>query len=163
QLADWLFTHEKGCYVIVTLTWVCVCVCVCVSVCVSVCVFVCVFVCVCVCMCVGVFVCVCVCVYVCVCVCEEERGENPHGCIGQMETVALPHGISLDTRSNLATPTHYLVGKFGLVSLRWGEIISSQKSVRRYRPIKLSGRALYDDGQMINPNVINHVTKELLG
>ena len=31
------------------------------------------------------------------------------------------------------------------------------------RPIKLSGRALYDDGQMINPNVINHVTKELLG
>ena len=24
------------------------------------------------------------------------------------------------------------------------------------RPIKLSGRALYDDGQMINPNVINH-------
>src|SRR4029434_8969268 len=31
------------------------------------------------------------------------------------------------------------------------------------RPIKLSGRALYDDGQMTNPNVINHVTKELLG
>ena len=31
------------------------------------------------------------------------------------------------------------------------------------RPIKLSGRALYDDGQMINRNVINHVTKELLG
>ena len=31
------------------------------------------------------------------------------------------------------------------------------------RPIKLSGRALYDDGQMINPNVINHDTKELLG
>ena len=30
-----------------------------------------------------------------------------------------------------------------------------------YRPIKLSGRALYDDGQMINSNVINHVTKEL--
>ena len=27
------------------------------------------------------------------------------------------------------------------------------------RPIKLSGRALYDDGQMINRNVINHVTK----
>src|SRR4029434_3235232 len=26
------------------------------------------------------------------------------------------------------------------------------------RPIKLSGRALYDDGQMINRNVINHVT-----
>ena len=31
------------------------------------------------------------------------------------------------------------------------------------RPIKLSGQALYDDGQMINRNVINHVTKELLG
>ena len=28
---------------------------------------------------------------------------------------------------------------------------------------KLSGRALYDDGQMINVNVINHVTKEPLG
>ena len=25
-------------------------------------------------------------------------------------------------------------------------------------PIKLSRRALYDDGQMINSNVINHVT-----
>ena len=25
-------------------------------------------------------------------------------------------------------------------------------------PIKLSGRALYDDGQMINSNVTNHVT-----
>ena len=30
-----------------------------------------------------------------------------------------------------------------------------------YRPIKLSGRALYDDGQMINSNVINPVSKEL--
>ena len=29
--------------------------------------------------------------------------------------------------------------------------------------IKLSERALYDDGQMINSNVINHVTKERLG
>ena len=27
-----------------------------------------------------------------------------------------------------------------------------------FRPIKLSGRASYDDGQMINHNVINHVT-----
>ena len=26
----------------------------------------------------------------------------------------------------------------------------------------MSGRALYDDGQMINSNVINHVTKERL-
>ena len=32
-----------------------------------------------------------------------------------------------------------------------------------FGPIKLSGRALYDDGQMINSNVINHVTKERLG
>ena len=31
-----------------------------------------------------------------------------------------------------------------------------------FGPIKLSGRALYDDGQMINSNVINHVTKERL-
>ena len=31
-----------------------------------------------------------------------------------------------------------------------------------YGPIKLSGWALYDDGQMINSNVINHVTKERL-
>ena len=29
-----------------------------------------------------------------------------------------------------------------------------------FGPIKLSGRALYDDRQMINSNVINHVTKE---
>ena len=31
-----------------------------------------------------------------------------------------------------------------------------------FGPITLSGRALYDDGQMINSNVINHVTKERL-
>ena len=31
-----------------------------------------------------------------------------------------------------------------------------------FGPIKLSGRALYNDGQMINSNVINHVTKEHL-
>ena len=31
-----------------------------------------------------------------------------------------------------------------------------------FGPIKFSGRALYDDGQMINSNVINHVTKECL-
>ena len=34
---------------------------------------------------------------------------------------------------------------------------------KHFGPIKLSGRALYDDGQMINSNVINHVTKEHLG
>src|SRR4029434_4585791 len=39
--------------------------------------------------------------------------------------------------------------------LRWGEIMPDQKL---YRPIKLSGRALYDDGHMMNRNVINHVT-----
>ncbi|CAB1439752.1 unnamed protein product [Pleuronectes platessa] len=31
-----------------------------------------------------------------------------------------------------------------------------------FGPIRLSGRSLYDDGQMINSNVINHVTKEFL-
>ena len=31
------------------------------------------------------------------------------------------------------------------------------------RPIKLLGRALYDDGQTINSKVINHITKERLG
>src|SRR4029434_5425177 len=55
---------------------------------------------------------------------------------------------SLGARTNLAPPTTFEVGKFGLALLG---------------PIKLSGRALYDDGQMINRNVINHVTKELLG
>ena len=54
----------------------------------------------------------------------------------------------------------FLVGKFGLASLRWGKIMTEPK---RTGPIKLSGRALYNDGQMINSNVINHVTKERLG
>ena len=30
-----------------------------------------------------------------------------------------------------------------------------------FGPIKLSGRALYDDGQIINSNVINHVMASL--
>ena len=29
-----------------------------------------------------------------------------------------------------------------------------------FGPMKLSGRAIYDDGQMINSNIINHFTKE---
>ena len=48
----------------------------------------------------------------------------------------------------------------GIAPFSWGEIMPDQKL---FRPIKLSGRALYDDGQMINSNIINHVTKERLG
>src|SRR4029434_3215512 len=62
---------------------------------------------------------------------------------------------SLDTRPNLAPPTMFLVGKFGLALLHWGEIICGSISAV---PIKLLRRALYDDGQMINSNVTNHVT-----
>ena len=61
--------------------------------------------------------------------------------------------------AELSPPTTFEVGKFGLALLCWGETISEQKW---FGPIKLSGRALYDDGQMINSNVINHVTKERL-
>ena len=61
---------------------------------------------------------------------------------------------------NLAPPTTFEVGKFGLALLRWGETMPDQKL---FGPIKLSGRALYDDGQMIKSDVINHVTKERLG
>src|SRR4029434_8197927 len=50
---------------------------------------------------------------------------------------------------NLVPPTTFEVGKFGLASLHWGEIMPDLKLVL---PIKLLGRALYDDGQ------INHVT-----
>ena len=52
------------------------------------------------------------------------------------------------------SPAHNI---WGLALLRWGETMPEQKL---FGPIKLSGRALYDDGQMINSNVINHVTKE---
>ena len=59
------------------------------------------------------------------------------------------------------SPAHNIWDReFGLALLRWGESMPEQKL---FRPIKLSGRALYDDGQMINSNVINHVTKERLG
>ena len=48
-----------------------------------------------------------------------------------------------------------LVGKVGLGGLS-PENTTEQEL---FGPIKLSGRALYDDGQMINSNVTNHVTK----
>src|SRR4029434_11039698 len=66
-----------------------------------------------------------------------------------MSRKALYKCSSLDTTPNLAPPTTFEVGKFGLALLHWGEIMSG--------PMKLSRRALYDDGQMINSNVINHV------
>ena len=50
-------------------------------------------------------------------------------------------------------PQNNLVGKLGLGGL------SPENTIFRTGPIKLSVRALYDDGQMINRNVINHVTK----
>src|SRR4029434_9270442 len=55
---------------------------------------------------------------------------------------------SLDTRPNLAPPTTFEVGKFGLVSLHWGEIISGQK---------LPDQSNFQGGlyTMINSNVIN--------
>ena len=59
-----------------------------------------------------------------------------------------------------APPATFEVGKFGLALLRWGGIMPAPEL---FVPIKLSGRALYDDGQMINSNIINHVTKERLG
>ena len=43
--------------------------------------------------------------------------------------------------------------KLGLGGLGRRKTISEQEL---FGPIKLSGRALYDDGQMINRNVINH-------
>ena len=74
--------------------------------------------------------------------------------------IVVPETISLGASRNLALPTTFEVGKFGLALLRWGETMPEQKL---FGPIKLSGRALYDDGQMINRNVINQVTKERLG
>ena len=50
--------------------------------------------------------------------------------------------------------------------VRVGEIIACRNFLFLwlwFLLIKLSGRALYDDGQMINSNVINHVTKDRLG
>ena len=53
------------------------------------------------------------------------------------------------------SPAHNIWEKFGLALLRWGGIMPAPEL---FVPIKLSGRALYDDGQMINSNVIKHVT-----
>ena len=57
-------------------------------------------------------------------------------------------------------PQKNVVGKLGLEGLDCGKTISEQEL---FGPIKLSGRALYDDGQIINSNVINNFTKERLG
>ena len=82
------------------------------------------------------------------------------GIINQSSKLYFMRGIcSLGASTNLAPPTTFEVGKFGLALLRWGEIMPDLKL---FRPIKLSGRALYDDGQTINSNVISHVTKERL-
>ena len=53
-----------------------------------------------------------------------------------------------------------LVGKLGLGARIGDKLCPDQELVG---PMKLSGRALYDDGQMINSNVINNVTKERFG
>ena len=57
---------------------------------------------------------------------------------------------SLDARRTKPRPQH----------LRSGSSVWHCSVGEKLCPIKLSGRALYDDGQMINSNVINHVTKE---
>ena len=56
-----------------------------------------------------------------------------------------------------------LLGRNYLLTKICEEIDRPIKNKKLIGPIKLSGRALYDDGQMINRNVINHVTKERLG
>ena len=55
-------------------------------------------------------------------------------------------------------PAHKIIW-LGLGSYVRGKTISEQEL---FGPIKLLDRALYDDGQMINSNLINHVTKERL-
>src|SRR4029434_8458280 len=87
----------------------------------------------------------------------ERLSEGTH-LLGCLSFYMVLHS-SLDTRPNLAPPTTFEIGKFGLALLHWGEIMPDQKL---FRPIKLSGRALYDDGHMINSNVITNVTKERL-
>ena len=66
---------------------------------------------------------------------------------------------SLGASRTYPRPQKNVVGKLGL-SLGRGKTMFEQEL---FVPIKLSGRALNDDGQMINSNVINHVTKERLG
>ena len=67
---------------------------------------------------------------------------------------------SLGASQTYPRPQKNVVGKLGLGSLGWGKTMSEQKL---FVPIKLSGLALYDDGQMINSHVIDHVNKERLG
>ena len=67
--------------------------------------------------------------------------------------------VSLGASPTYPRTQNNLVGKLGLGSYVPGKTISEQEL---FGPIKLSGRALYDDGQMINSNLINHVTKERL-
>ena len=55
-------------------------------------------------------------------------------------------------------PAHKKKTGSGVAGLRKNDI-----EQELFGPIKLSGRALYDDGQMINSNLINNVTKERLG
>ena len=66
-------------------------------------------------------------------------------------------GLSLAASPTSPRPLEGLVGLEGLVL---GTTIQNQDLGG---PMKLSGWALYDDGQMINSNVINNVTKEPLG
>ena len=61
--------------------------------------------------------------------------------------------------AEFSPPTTFDVGKFALALLRWGRTMPEPEL---FVPIKLSGRALYDDGQMINSNEINDITKERL-
>ena len=54
-------------------------------------------------------------------------------------------------------PQSDLVGKVGLGGGSVRKTLYTEQEL--FGPIKLSGRALYDDGQMINSNVTNHFTK----
>ena len=57
--------------------------------------------------------------------------------------------ISLAASPTEPHPQNNLVGKLGLGPLVLGKSMSEQEL---FGPIKLSGRALYDDGHMININ-----------
>ena len=61
--------------------------------------------------------------------------------------------VSLGASQTYPRPQNNLVGKLGLGGLSGRNTISEQEL---FGPIKLSGRALYDDGKIINSNVINH-------
>src|SRR4029434_2190673 len=62
------------------------------------------------------------------------------------------------------SPAHNILGRevrSGIAPLRRNYLLA-KICEEIDRPIKWSGRALYDDGQMINSNVIHHVIKERL-